>query len=133
MREFTLQIVTPDGVAFSGKAESLLVTTSEGDTELLAGHADYIAAVGTGRARIRVDGKDSFASISRGMLTVKGGEVTLAAVTFEFSENIDLSRALRAKESAEERLKAASDDRDIAIAKAKLERAISRIKVAELK
>ena len=133
MREFKLEIVTPDGLAFSGEAESLLVTTSEGDTEILAAHADYIAAVGTGRARIRTEGKDIFASISRGILTVKDGDVTLAAVTFELAENIDLARAMRAKEAAEERLRVAQSDRDIAVAKAKLERAIARIKATELK
>ena len=133
MREFKLEIVTPDGLAFSGGAESLLVTTSEGDTEILAAHADYIAAVGTGRARIRTEGKDIFASISRGILTVKDGNVTLAAVTFELAENIDLARAMRAKEAAEERLRVAQSDRDIAVAKAKLERAIARIKATELK
>ena len=133
MREFKLEIVTPDGLAFSGGAESLLVTTSEGDTEILAAHADYIAAVGTGRARIRTEGKDIFASISRGILTVKDGDVTLAAVTYELAENIDLARAMRAKEAAEERLRVAQSDRDIAVAKAKLERAIARIKATELK
>ena len=133
MREFKLEIVTPDGLAFSGGAESLLVTTSEGDTEILAAHADYIAAVGTGRARIRAGGKDIYASISRGILTVKNGDVTLAGVTFELAEDIDLARAMRAKEAAEERLRGAQSDRDIAVAKAKLERAIARIKATELK
>ena len=132
MRTFKLQVVTPDGEIFNGDAESLLVRTSDGDVEFLAGHIDYIASVGTGRARIKTGGADRFASVSRGIVTVKGGEVTLAAVTFEFSENIDVERAKRAKEAAEEKLKAAKDERDIKLAKAKLERAISRIKAADL-
>ena len=128
-----MQVVTPDGEAYNGEAESLLIRTSEGDIEFLAGHIDFVASVGTGRARIKTDGADRFASVSRGIVTVKGGEVTLAAVTFEFSENIDVERAQRAKEAAEEKIKKSTDERTMKLAKAKLERAISRIKAAELK
>ena len=57
MRTFHLEIVTPDGRAFDGEAESLLVHTTEGDVEILCGHMDYLAAIGTGRARILVNGE----------------------------------------------------------------------------
>lgn len=133
MNTFKLQIVTPDGEKFSGLAESLLIRTDEGDTEILRGHADYIAAVGTGRARIKTDGKDRYASASRGIVTVKGGEVTLAAVTFEFSEDIDIDRAKRAKSEAEVKIREAKDANTLASAEAKLKRAISRIKAYELR
>ena len=93
MKPFHLEIVTPEGAAFSGEAESLLVRTSDGDVEILAGHTDYIAAVGIGRARIIADGKSRVASCAGGFLTVAGGEVKLVAITFEFSEDIDLKRA----------------------------------------
>ena len=133
MNTFDLQIVTPDGEVFSGLAESLLIRTDEGDTEILAGHADYIAALGTGRARIKTEGADRFASASRGVITVKDGRVTLAAVTFEFSENIDIERAKRAKAYAEEKIREAKDERTLVSLQAKLKRAIARIKAYELK
>lgn len=133
MKEFRLDIVTPDGLKLSDTVESLLLRTTEGECELLAGHVDFIASVGTGRARIRKDGGDTLASISRGIITVKGGEVTLAAVTFEFADDIDVARAKRAKAEAEERIKNAKDDRALALAEAKLERAIARISVAQMK
>ena len=133
MRKFSLQIVTPDGNAFDGEVESLLVHTSEGDVEFLAGHVDYIAAIGTGRARLIIDGEAKYASCSGGFLTVSAGHVKLVCVTFEFSESIDLERAKSAKEQAEEKIKNAKDDVALNMSKAKLARAISRIKVAELK
>ena len=43
MREYKLQIVTPDGLKFDGMAESLLVRTDDGDVQILAGHVDYMA------------------------------------------------------------------------------------------
>ena len=57
MREFHLQIATPDGVKFDGSAESLLIKCSEGDVEILAGHADLISALGIGRARVKAGDK----------------------------------------------------------------------------
>ena len=132
MKTFHLEIVTPDGMIFAGEAESLLVHTCDGDAEIMAGHMDYMASVSTGRARVTTGGVARIASCSGGFLTVTSEGVILAAVTFEFADSIDVDRAERAKERAEQKLAAATDARDIALAKAKLERALTRIKVANM-
>ena len=132
MKSFNLKIVTPDGLLFESEVESLLVRTDDGDVEFLAGHIDYMASLGTGRARIKQDGKDRFASVSGGFVTVKGGEVKLVAVTFEFRENIDLERAKTARDTAKANISTASDDKAMKLARAKLQRALNRIDVAEM-
>ena len=132
MKSFNLKIVTPDGLLFESEVESLLVRTDDGDVEFLAGHIDYMASLGTGRARIKQDGKDRFASVSGGFVTVKGGEVKLVAVTFEFRENIDLARAKAARDTAKANMSSASDDKAMKLARAKLQRALNRIDVAEM-
>ena len=133
MRAFNIEIVTPDGLKFSGEVESLLVRTTEGDIEILAGHTDFLASLATGRARLIIDGKTRVASASGGFLSVKGGKVRLCATTFEFAEEIDLKRAEEAKARAEAALSTARDDREERIVRAKLMRAASRIKVASTK
>ena len=100
MKEFHLEIVTPDGLAFDGMVESLLVQTNIGCVEFLAGHIDYVTSLGIGRARIKQQGKDRNAAISGGFVTIANGEVKMVATTFEFAENIDLARARLAKEKA---------------------------------
>ena len=132
MKSFNLKVVTPDGLAFDSQIESLLVRTDDGDVEFLAGHIDYMASLGTGRARIKQDGKDRYASVSGGFVTVSGGEVKLIAITFEFQEDIDLERAKAARDEAKETISSSKDDKSIALAKAKLQRALSRIGVAEM-
>ena len=132
MKSFNLKIVTPDGLIFDSEVESILVRTDDGDVEFLAGHIDYMASLGTGRARIKENGKDRYASVSGGFITVKGGEVKLVAVTFEFRESIDLDRAKNARDEAKAAISASSDDKTAKIAKAKLARALNRINVAEM-
>ena len=133
MREFDLEIVTPDGVEFSGKAESVIVRTDDGDVQILAGHVEYMASLGTGKVKLIADGTERIAAASGGFITVSGGEVKLVAITFEFSDDIDLSRAKRAKERAEEQIRNAQNDKELVLAKAKLKRAISRISAASEK
>ena len=132
MKSFNLKIVTPDGLLFDSEVESLLVRTDDGDVEFLAGHIDYMASLGTGRARIKEGGKDRFASVSGGFVTVKSGEVKLVAVTFEFRENIDLARAKAARDAAKATISASNDDKTLRLAKAKLTRALNRIDIAEM-
>lgn len=132
MKEFHLQIVTPDGLAFDGKAESLLAKTDEGDVEILANHMDYFATLGIGKARIKMNGKEKFASVGGGFLSVSKNSVKLVATTFELADNIDLNRARAAKEKAENAISNSNDEKYIALAKAKLARALNRINVAEL-
>ena len=131
MRAFNIEIVTPDGLEYSGEAESLLVRTTEGDVEILAGHTDFLASLSTGTARLIIDGKKRMASTSGGFLSVKGGKVRMCATTFEFAEDIDLKRAEAAKARAEAALSNAKDEREERLLRAKLMRAASRIKVAE--
>lgn len=131
MNPFHLQIVTPDGLCFDGEVESLLVRTDNGDVEILRGHTDLFASLGIGRARLIVGGATRYASCAGGFLSVAGGEVKLVATTFEFGEDIDLARARAAKEGAESLIKSATDERALTRAKAKLMRALNRIKVAE--
>ena len=133
MKSFNLKIVTPDGICYTGEVESLLVHTETGDVEFLAGHIDFIGSLATGRVRIKENGRDRLAAVSGGTVAIVGGAAILAAVTFEFSENIDLERARRAKEAAEERIKTEKDTNRLLLAEAKLQRALLRIKIASEK
>ena len=131
MRQFHLEIVTPDGQIFDGEAEAILVRCDSGDVEIMAGHADYFAPVGIGAARLTANGSSKEASASGGFISVKSGEVKLVCTTFEFADQIDLKRAESAREKAENAIKSASNDKMLAMAKAKLARALNRINVSK--
>ena len=133
MKRFHLEIATPDGICFDGDAESILIHTDDGDVEILAGHADFLASVATGRARLLIDGKSRYASASGGFVSVNRGSVKIAAITFEFADQIDEKRAEAARERAEAAISTANDEKAIRLAKAKLTRALNRINVAGMK
>lgn len=128
MKEFRLQIVTPDGQQFDGMAERLIVRTIAGDVGILAGHTDYVTALGMGKARIVTGGAERTAACIGGMLSVSGGDVKVVATTFEWSDQIDVARAERSEQRAkavlEEKSKHTAEE--IALAEARLKRALIR-------
>ena len=131
MNKLFLKIVSPDGEVFSGEAKSIIVTTVNGELQVLAGHADLIAPLATGRAKLTfIDGTERSAATSGGFILVSREETKVVTTTFEFADEIDLKRAEAAKQSAEEALKNAKEAADIEVANAKLSRAMSRISVA---
>lgn len=131
MSSFHLQIVTPDGAFFDGPAEKVRVHTINGDVAILDHHIPYVTALGTGEAAVTVDGATRMAAASGGMLSVTPDIVRVVATTFEWAEDIDLERAKRAKEKAEERIQKAQDAKELELAKAKLSRALVRIHVGK--
>lgn len=134
MTPFSLKIVTPDGLIFDGQAEKVVVRTTGGDVCILARHLDYVAPLGMGMAIVEVDGKRRTAACIGGMIRVKSGDVTLVPTTFEWSEQIDLKRAEAAYDRAEKMLKRENaSDTEIALAQARLHRALVRKSVASFK
>ncbi len=131
MTTFPLKIVTPDGSFFDGEAEKLIVRAIDGVVGILAKHIPYVTALGVGPGKVTIQGADRQAAVNGGMLAVTKEGVRLVAGTFEWAEDIDLQRAQRAKEKAEARIKAAHDDRELQMAKAKLTRALTRLNVAK--
>ena len=132
MPSFHLQIVTPDGEFFDGPAQQVRVRTINGDVAILDHHIPYVTALGTGEASVTTeDGTVRKAAASGGMLSVAPETVRVVATTFEWAEDIDLDRAQRAKERAEERIKKARDAKELELAKAKLSRALVRLKVGK--
>lgn len=130
MRKFPLTIVSPDGAIFNGEAESVLVRTRAGDVEILAGHTDYLAVLEVGRVRVTADGVSRSAAANGGFLSVRGGRVKLLTTTFEFADQIDIHRARQSLQRGEEALRNAKDAQEIALAKARICRALCRIGVA---
>ena len=134
MTPFPLKIVTPDGVQYDGQAEELIVRTTTGDMGSLAGHINCVAPLGMGRATIVMAGKRRYAACIGGMLSVLNGSITLLPTTFEWAENIDISRAEASYDRAKQTLdnKQASDT-ELRLAEARLKRALVRKSIGSMR
>ena len=131
MKNFSLQIITPDGEAYNGQVQSVVARTTCGDVFILASHTDYVSDIECGFVKIKDENSERYASCIGGFLTVSSGKATIIATTFEFAEDIDVARAKKAKERAERIIESANDEMAVKMAKLKLRRALNRLSVSE--
>ena len=130
MTPFKLQIITPEKTFFDGETEQIVVRTTVGDVGILNGHEPYCAALGIGQMRVMMGGEFRHAATSGGIIKVSHEKTIILVQTCEWSDEIDVSRANAAKETAEGRIKAAQSDNELRLAEAKLKRALNRIDTA---
>lgn len=129
---FHLDVVSVDGQKFTGDVQRITLRSISGDVAILAHHMNYCTGIGMGTARIIMeDGSERAAACIGGMLTMMNNVCRVLPTTWEWSDEIDIERARRAKERAEERLHDSSiSDVDRTRMEAKLYRALVRIQSA---
>ena len=129
--ELLLEIVTPEKLAFSGSIDEVTCPGSEGEFGVLRGHASLLSAIKFGELSYVKDGKRTSYAVNTGYAEVTGSKVTVLVETAERADQIDVERAKKAKETAEQKLaKFAKEDPEFERAKVALERAESRLKIA---
>jgi F-type H+-transporting ATPase subunit epsilon len=130
-----LTIVTPEGQAFHGEAESVVLPGAEGDFGVLPGHEPFLSALRTGGLEVAVGGQKRLAAVSRGYAEIHGDQVSVMVGTCEWADEIDVARAERARERA---LKALEEARSSAEGEAAYQelheayaRAVARVTISE--
>lgn len=127
-----LDVVTPSRLAVSEQVDIVVAPGSEGEFGVLAGHIPFLSTLQAGELRYNVGGKPEYLVVTGGFAEVQPTKVTILADTAELAREIDLDRAKKAKERAEERLRQTkAEDVDHARAEAALQRALARLKVAQ--
>ncbi len=128
---FLLEIVTPEHVVFSEQVSSLSVRGIEGELGILPGHIPFVTPLQVAPITIRMEGKILPVAVHGGFVEVQGNKVIVLAESAEMPQEIDIDRALAARERAERRLHAGARDRiDHRRAELSLQRAITRINVS---
>ena len=131
---FKLELVTPEGIIFSGEAYSCQAPGESGRFQILPGHTGLISSLSIGLLKIdTIDKKEHFISLSGGFLEVEEDKIVILSDSAELAPEIDVERAKKAKDRAEDRLENPQPDTDLERAEAALKRALNRLKIAELK
>lgn len=125
-----LEVVTPDRKVVSEEVEMVVAPAAEGYLGILANHAPLITSLQIGTLKYTAGGQEQKLAISGGFLEVKDNRAVVLAEAAERPEEIDVQRALAAKERAERRLAERNADIDLVRAEVALKRALNRLKVA---
>ncbi len=129
--EIQLEVVTPDRQLVHELVHSVSVPAKGGYLGVLPGHAPLLSELQPGELTYTEDHVISHMSVSWGFIEVLPERITVLAQTAERAEDIDVGRAQRAKERAEERLKSVTaTDIDFERARAALLRALARLQAA---
>lgn len=130
-RELTLEIVTPEKIAFKGVVEEVTIPGTEGEFGVLKGHASLLSSVDIGKLSYTKDHKKTYYAVNTGYAEVTAAKVTVLVETAERSDLIDPERAKRARDRAEEIIrKLPKQDMEFEKARLALMRAVTRIDVA---
>lgn len=121
----TIEIVSPERVLYSGEATQVITRTAGGgEIAFLAGHAPFLGALVENHTRVFLtDGSVQDIAVHGGFVQVNGSTVTILSDNAELAAEIDITRAQRARERAEETLRQGHD----AEAEAALRRAHARL------
>jgi F-type H+-transporting ATPase subunit epsilon len=126
-----LHIVTPERMVVAERASSVSLPGKSGRLGVLPGHAPLVSELANGVLFFEHDGQMKFVAVLGGFTEVLPGRVTVLAQAAEPAEAIDVGRAERAKQKAEEELKdPASPEVQSGEAQAALDRSLARIEAA---
>lgn len=130
-KNFHLDIVTPARTVYSGEVQSFTAPGIIGSFQVLFNHAPLLSTIGIGEVKvIQADGTKQYFATSGGFVEVKSNKVILLAESAERASDIDVVRAEKSKQRAQERLAKKNKDIDVERAQASLSRALNRLKIA---
>jgi F-type H+-transporting ATPase subunit epsilon len=129
--EIRLDVVTPDHLVAHEEVTSITMPGKDGYLGILPGHAPLLTELGEGELEYVSGGSKHVFVVLGGFAEVLGDRVILLVDAAERPEDIDVTRAEKAKTRAEERLKRFDDPEiDRERAREALRRAIARLETA---
>ncbi len=127
-----VEVVTAERELYNGEADMLIAPGSEGELGILPRHAALLTMLKVGQMLIRLGDAEEPLFVSGGFLEVSNNSVIVLAETAERAEEIDEARAEEARRRAQERLQQAQSNVERVELEAALERAIARLRIAEI-
>ena len=134
--KLTLEIVTPDRSLIREEVDEVVVPGTEGELGVLPGHTPLLTTLKIGELWYRRGQEKHYLAIAFGFVEVLPDRVTVLADVGERAQEIDVQRAERARERAEQRLAQVPQphlsqvDLDIERARVALMKALIRLQVA---
>ncbi|QDP41657.1 F0F1 ATP synthase subunit epsilon [Radiobacillus deserti] len=129
MKTLTVSVVTPDGPVLEDTFEMVSCKSEIGELGILPGHIPMVAPLSISAVRLKNGDDTKKLAVNGGFLEIRPEKVTILAQSAEDPHEIDVERAKRAKERAEQRLQSKQDDIDFRRAELALKRAMNRLDI----
>lgn len=121
MTTIHVDVVSAEEAIFSGDATFVVLPGEAGELGIYPRHTPLITRIRPGAVRIeKADGTEEFVFVAGGLLEVQPNCVTVLSDTAIRGKDLDEAKALAAKAAAEEALKNAKSEIDIALAQSEL-------------
>lgn len=131
-KELDLEIISPEKKVYLGRVISITIPGTKGNFQVLYKHAPLISTFETGIIKLDlIDKTTRVYTTSGGSVEVLDNKILILSDTVEAVEDINVERAKKSKERAEDRLSKRSGVVDVDRARASLARALNRIKATE--
>jgi F-type H+-transporting ATPase subunit epsilon len=124
-----LQIVTPDGEAYSEDVNMVTLPGVEGQLGVFPQHVPLMTQMTPGEIIVRKDGHDYYLAVGEGLIEVMGDHVAVLTDLAIASEKIDEAKVEEARQRAEARLKEKLSDEEVASVNASLVRSAVQLRV----
>lgn len=98
------EIVSQDRLVWEGDADIVIVPGEAGEMGILANHAPLLSTLRFGILKVRHNGEEEVFAVAGGIIEVQPELITVLADSAESVEEIDVSRAVAARERAEKLL-----------------------------
>lgn len=127
-----VDVVSAEESIFSGEAKFVALPGEAGELGIYPRHTPLITRIRPGAVRIETaEGGEEFVFVAGGILEVQPGTVTVLSDTAIRGKDLDEEKARTAQQAAEEALKNAKSDLDIAMAQSEL--AVMAAQIAALR
>jgi len=124
-----LQIVTPEGTAYSDDVEMVGLRAADGRIAILPNHVRLMTRMLPGEMVVRKGGREQFLAVGEGLVEVTGDGVSVATDMAVAAESIDEAKAEEARQRAAARLREKLSDEEVASVNASLARSLAQIHV----
>ena len=129
-----LEVVTPKGAVVNEDVDIVTAPGFDGEFGVLANHAPFLSTIKIGTLHYKKDGSEEELMISGGFCEVSANKITFLVESAERGHEIDVDRALKAKERAEKRLAEMTEHQEKinrTRVEAALQRALARLRIAK--
>ena len=124
-----LEIVTPDGKAYSEDVEMVTLTGVQGEMGILPQHIRLMTKMVPGELVVRKGGRDLFVAVGGGLVEVTGTRVSILTDMAVAADKIDEAKAEEARLRAEARLSEKLSAEEVATINASLARSLAQLRV----